>query len=101
MAAEKLLEILRYDVFVAMPGWRPEWLKWQSEAIFAKTSAFWRNEELAKQYVPSYKFSSWRQINKNYPIERFSYHWKDGRAGEFYVLLDNSDLEKRIVELKF
>ena len=100
-AAEKLLEILRYDVFVAMPGWRPEWLKWQSEAIFAKTSAFWRNEELAKQYVPSYKFSSWRQINKNYPIERFSYHWEDGRAGEFYVLLDNSGPEKRIVELKF
>ena len=100
-AAEMLLEILRYDVFVAMPGWRPEWLKWQSEAIFAKTSAFWRNEELAKQYVPSYKFSSWRQINKNYPIERFSYHWEDGRAGEFYVLMDNSGLEKRIVELKF
>ena len=100
-AAEKLLEILRYDVFVAMPGWRPEWLKWQSEAIFAKTSAFWRNEELAKQYVPSYKFSSWRQINKNYPIERFSYHWEDGRAGEFYVLMDNSGPEKRIVELKF
>ena len=100
-AAEMLLEILRYDVFVAMPGWRPEWLKWQSEAIFVKTSAFWRNEELAKQYVPSYKFSSWRQINKNYPIERFSYHWKDGRAGEFYVLLDNSGPEKRIVELKF
>lgn len=99
--AEMLLEILRYDVFVAMPGWRPEWLKWQSEAIFAKTSAFWRNEELAKQYVPSYKFSSWRQINKNYPIERFSYHWKDGRAGEFYVLMDNSGPEKRIVELKF
>ena len=100
-AAEMLLEILRYDVFVAMPGWRPEWLKWQSEAIFAKTSAFWRNEELAKQYVPSYKFSSWRQINKNYPIERFSYHWEDGRAGEFYVLMDNSCPEKRIVELKF
>lgn len=100
-AAEKLLEVLRYDVFVAMPGWRPEWLKWQSEAIFAKTSAFWRNEELAKQYVPTYKFSSWRQINKNYPIERFSYHWEDGRAGEFYVLMDNSGPEKRIVELKF
>ena len=101
VAAEKLLEILRYDVFVAMPGWRPEWLKWQSEAIFAKTSAFWRNEELAKKYVPSYKFSSWRQINKNYPIERFSYHWEDGRAGEFYLLMDNSGPEKRIVELKF
>ena len=98
-AAEELLEILRYDVFVALPGWRPEWLKWQSEAIFMKTSAFWRNEEVAKQYVPSYKFSSWRQINKTYPIELFKHHWEDGRVGEFYVLLDNSGVEKRIVEL--
>ncbi|MGM9528546.1 MAG: B12-binding domain-containing radical SAM protein [Phascolarctobacterium sp.] len=97
--ATMLLEILRYDVFLAVPGWRPEWLAWQSEYIFDKVSAFWRNEEVAKQYVPSYKFSSWRQINKNYPIELFRYHWKDGRVGEFYVLLDNSGETKKIVEL--
>lgn len=97
--ASKLLEILRYDVFVAVPGWRPEWLAWQNDMIFEKVSRFWRNEELARHYVPSYKFSSWRQINKTYPVERFSYHWKDGRAGEFYVLVDNSGSEKRIIEL--
>ncbi|MGM9568770.1 MAG: B12-binding domain-containing radical SAM protein [Phascolarctobacterium sp.] len=97
--AVKLLEILRYDVFVAVPGWKPEWLAWQSEGIFEKVSRFWRNEELAHGYVPSYKFSSWRQINKTYPMERFSYHWEDGRAGEFYVLVDNSGSEKRIIQL--
>ena len=99
--ATMLLEILRYDVFLAVPGWRPDWLAWQSEHIFDKVSAFWRNEEVAKQYVPSYKFSSWRQINKNYPIELFRYHWEDGRAGEFYVLLDNSGEVNKIVELPF
>ena len=97
--ADELLEILRYDVFVALPGWRPAWLNWQNEFIFDKVSAFWRNEELVHKYVPAYKFSSWRQINKTYPIELFKYHWGDSRAGEFYVLVDNSAGEKKIVEL--
>lgn len=97
--ADELLEILRYDVFVDLPGWRPAWLNWQNEFIFDKVSAFWRNEELVHQYVPAYKFSSWRQINKTYPIELFKYHWSDGRAGEIYVLVDNSAGKKKIVEL--
>ncbi|MEE1230179.1 MAG: B12-binding domain-containing radical SAM protein, partial [Phascolarctobacterium sp.] len=97
--ADELLEILRYDVFVALPGWRPAWLNWQNELIFDKVSTFWRNEDLVRQYVPAYKFSSWRQINKTYPIELFKYHWSDGRAGEFYVLVDNSAGEKKVVEL--
>lgn len=97
--ATMLLEILRYDVFVAVPGWRPEWLNWQSEHIFDKVSSFWRNEELVRKYVPSYKFSSWRQINKLYPIELFKYRWTNAEAGEFYVLLDSSARERRVVEL--
>lgn len=97
--AAVLLEILRYDIFVAVPGWRPEWLQWQSEQIFERVSAFWRNEALARQYVPYYKFSSWRQINKTYPVEMFRNHWESGEAGEFYVLVDCSDAEKRIVNL--
>lgn len=97
--ATQLLEILRYDVFVAVPGWRPEWLAWQSEHIFDKVSAFWRNEELVRKYVPSYKFSSWRQINKLYPIELFKYRWTNAEVGEFYVLVDSSGRERRVVEL--
>lgn len=97
---EKLKDILRYDVFINIASWRPDFLAWQGEEIFEKTSAFWRNEMLAKQYVPSYKFSSWRQINKTYPIERFHYHWDTGELGEFYVLVDHAQGEKRIVELE-
>lgn len=96
-----LLDILRYDVFVAVPGWRPNWLNWRGEYIFEKVSAFWRNEALAHQYVPSYKFSSWRAINKNYPIEMFRYHWESGNEGEYYILQDLSDAEKRVVVLDF
>lgn len=94
-----LTEILRYDVFIGIPSWRPKELHWQSERIFDKVSAFWRNEELVLQYVPSYKFSSWRQINKNYPIECFHYHWQTGEKGNYYVMLDNTANEKEIVDL--
>lgn len=97
--AAALREILRYDVFKAVPGWRPEWLGWQSEAIFNIVSDFWRNEALVQQYISGYKFSSWRQIHKNYPIELFKIHWQTGEAGEYYVMLDNSGETKRAVLL--
>lgn len=97
--AAVLKEILRYDVFVGIPGWRPKELDWQSENIFAKVSTFWRNEELVLQFIPSYKFSSWRQINKNYPIEYFRYHWQTGKEGSYYIMVDNTANEKKIVEL--
>lgn len=87
---ELLLEILRYDVFTNIPGWEPNWLNWQSQNIFNRTSEFWRNEEEAKKYVANYKFSSWRVIHKNYPIERFSYHPETEQPGEYYFLLDNT-----------
>ncbi|MDO4922149.1 MAG: DUF4080 domain-containing protein [Phascolarctobacterium sp.] len=97
--AAALREILRYDVFMSVPGWHPDWLGWQSEEIFNIVSDFWRNEALVQQYIPGYKFSSWRQIHKNYPIELFKKHWQTGAAGEYYVMLDNSGEEKRAVLL--
>ncbi|MDO4179294.1 MAG: DUF4080 domain-containing protein [Phascolarctobacterium sp.] len=94
--AELLLEVLRYDVFINIPGWEPSWLTWQAQAIFDKTSEFWRAEELAKKYVPNYKFSSWRAIHKNYPIERFNFHPDSELSGEYYVLVDNTSAGKII-----
>ena len=96
-----LKEILRYDVFVGIPSWRPKELDWQSEKIFDKVSAFWRNEEQVLQIIPTYTFSSWRQINKNYPIEYFRYHWQTGEEGSYYVMLNNTGTEKEIVELSW
>ena len=97
--AAALREILRYDVFTAVPGWQPEWLGWQSADIFERVSVFWRDEAKARQYIPGYKFSSWRQIHKNYPIELFNNHWRTGEAGAYYVMLDNSGADKRAVLL--
>ncbi len=99
--AAQLVEILRYDVFLALPDWRPLWLNWQSEAIYEKVSAFWRDEQSVRRYIPDYKFSSWRQIHKKYPIECFRVHWRTGEAGEYYVMLDNSSCKQKIILLEF
>lgn len=97
--ASVLLEILRYDVFISVPGWKPVWLAWNTEAIFEKVSDFWRNEELVRRYIPEYKFSSWRQIHKNYPVELFKYNQDNGNAEEVYVMLDNTKAEIKIIVL--
>lgn len=95
----ELLEILRFDVFCEIPQWRPEWLKWQTEAIFDAVSAFWRDEEKVRRYIPAYKFSSWRQIHKLYPIELFKADWETGNAEEIFVMLDNSSEQQKLIKL--
>ena len=95
----ELLEILRFDVFCEIPQWRPEWLKWQTEAIFELVSAFWRDEEKVRRYISAYKFSSWRQIHKLYPIELFKADWETGNAEEIFVMLDNSGEQQKLIKL--
>ncbi len=89
-----LTEILRYDVFINIDGWRPEWLNWNTERIFDKVSSFWRNEDVVKKYLPGYRFSSWRQINKYYPIELFKADPENAKVDNFYLLRDVSSAEK-------
>lgn len=96
---EILLEVLKYDVFSCLPGWRPEWLHWNSADIFDKTSEFWRDETAVLKYLPDYKSSSWRQINKTYPIERFTYDPISKSRGEFYFMADYSKNDVRILTL--
>mgnify|MGYP004447993577 FL=1 len=86
-----LLEILRFDVFNNINGWKPDWLHWKGQEIFEKTSGFWRDEEKVRSYIPNYKFSSWRTIHKNYPVELFFNNPETEDMGEFYYLIDNTD----------
>ena len=87
--ADVMIEILRYDVFVGIVGWKPEWLRWNTEAIFETVSDFWRDEAKVSQYIANYKFSSWRQIHKNYPIELFKNDVITGESKEFYIMVEN------------
>ena len=99
--AQVALEILRYDVFLDLPGWQPEYLSWHTEEIFDTISSFWRDEEQVLRYIPDYRFSSWRQIHKNYPVEFFKYDPQTGKSREFYLLHNCTQAEKQIIELNF
>lgn len=99
--AYELLELLRYEVFCQLPGWTPEWLDWQRDSIFESTSAFWRNEELVRTIIPDYRFSTWRQINKQYPIERFSFDPETGEVGSCYVLAEVQKNGVKVRKLDF
>ncbi len=96
-----LTEALRYDVFAALPGWQPAWLSWNTELIYGRVSAFWRDEERVRRYIPGYKFSSWRQIHKNYPIEMFARDPLTGAEGETYLMADCSGEKTKIIRLEF
>ncbi len=97
--SDMLIEILRFDVFYILPQWRPEWLRWNTEEIFDVMSAFWRDEKQVQCYIPDYKFSSWRQIHKAYPIELFLADWQTGAECRRYIMLDTSGGEPKLVEL--
>ncbi len=97
--SDMLIEILRFDVFYILPQWRPEWLRWNTEEIFDVVSAFWRDEKQVQCYIPDYKFSSWRQIHKVYPIELFLADWQTGAECRRYIMLDTSGGEPKLVEL--
>lgn len=97
--ADILIEVLRFDVFCILPQWRPEWLHWNTERIFDVVSAFWRDEKQVQRYIPGYKFSSWRQIHKAYPIELFQADWQTGAGCKRYIMLDTSGNEPKLVEL--
>ena len=83
---DMLIEVLRYDVFISIGGWYPEWLHWNTQQIFDTVSDFWRDEERVRRYIAGYKFSSWRQIHKNYPIELFHADHQTGQPGDHYVM---------------
>lgn len=94
-----LVEILRYDVFCNIVGWKPEWLRWSTEEIFEAVSDFWRDEVKVGKYIKNYRFSSWRQIHKNYPIEKFKNNFIDGSKHEFFVMINCSGTESRVEEI--
>lgn len=62
-------ELLQYDTLVSYRGKvRSEavGLPKQTKELLQEGEAFWRNEELASQYIPNYTFKEWRKIRQQY-----------------------------------
>lgn len=64
--------LLKYDAILdrgrAMKG---ESLNWNRQRWEQEKSNFWRKEDSVRRYFPNYRFSNWREVKKNYPIEVF------------------------------
>lgn len=65
-------ELLKYDAILdrgrAIKG---ESLNWNRQRWEQEKSNFWRKEDGVRRYFPNYRFSNWREVKKNYPIEVF------------------------------
>ena len=62
-------ELLAYDCLVGYGGkvrGDELGLPQPTKAAFRAAEAFWRNEELVQQYIPTYHFKEWRTLRKEY-----------------------------------
>lgn len=66
-------EFLKFDALMfEKEAIQLEFLKWNQELWAEEKNEFWRNQSLASNYLPDYKFTTWRDIKKKYRIEVFS-----------------------------
>lgn len=67
------LDLLKMDALMSENGKiRPEFLPWNNEKWLDDKTAFWRNQEIIKKYIPDYCFTTWRDLKKRYHIEVFT-----------------------------
>lgn len=90
-------ELLQYDTLVSYRGKvRSEavGLPKQTKELLQEGEAFWRDEELASQYIPNYSFKEWRKIRQQYvemPMSRETAEYLEIKSipdGEFTVVID-------------
>ncbi|WP_346355770.1 B12-binding domain-containing radical SAM protein [Azotosporobacter soli] len=74
MAMELFEELLKLDMLlVPKGGLRISGLSWDGEQWDEEKTAFWRDEERVRQYLPNYTFLSWRELKKRYQMEQMSF----------------------------
>jgi len=66
-------EFLKFDALMSEKGTvRPEILSWNKEIWAKEKGIFWSSQEEVRHYLPDYRFTNWRDINKKHHIEVFS-----------------------------
>ena len=81
-------ELLRLDVLRYLPNFKPDWLLWRTEINYEKTTVFWRNEKLVRNYVQDYTFKNWRTLHKKYALEEFLFNPWTGEKKSVFVLVN-------------
>lgn len=66
-------QLLKLDALFSDKGQvTPEFLPWSKAEYYEQTSEFWRSERVQK-YLPEFKFTNWRNLQKHYHIEVFDF----------------------------
>lgn len=90
-AFAKLCELLRFDVLLYQPGWKPAFLNWHTGELNDRAMAFWRDADKVRRYLPEYSFATWRQIQKQYAIEYFAFDPLGAQTDSYYLFVYNDD----------
>ena len=85
-------ELLRLDVLRYLPNFKPDWLMWRTSVNYEKATAFWRNEELVRNYVPDYAFKNWRTLHKKYALEEFLFNPWTREKTPVFILVDYGEM---------
>ena len=90
-------ELLQYDTLVSYRGKvRSEavGLPKQTKELLQAGEAFWRDEAVASEYIPNYRFKEWRKIRQQYVEMTMSRHTAEYLKiqqipdGNFTVIID-------------
>ena len=78
-ALNEYQELLMFDALMSEHGAvRPEFLPWNqvnqaaNDKWAENKTAFWRDSDRVRRYLPNFTFTTWREIKKTYHIEVFS-----------------------------
>ena len=85
-------ELLRLDILLYLPNFKPEWLKWRTSLNYEKATAFWRNEKLVRNYIRDYSFKNWRALHKKYALEEFLYDPCTGKKESVFILVNYDEM---------
>ena len=91
-------ELLRLDVLQNMPNFKPDWLSWRTDLNYETVSAFWRDEEAVRKYLPDYSFKNWRALHKTYALEEFLCDPWTGEKKSVFVLVNYRDFRLTRIE---
>ncbi len=65
-------QLLKFDALTGAKGTlRPDFLPWNEEQWGEEKNQFWRNDQIVRQYIEDYTFTTWRELKRLYHIEVF------------------------------
>ncbi|MBR1494598.1 MAG: DUF4080 domain-containing protein [Acidaminococcaceae bacterium] len=85
-------ELLRLDVLLHLPNFKPGWLAWRTKINYEKATEFWRNETIVCKYLPDYTFKNWRSLHKKYALEEFLCNPWTREEESVYILVNYEKL---------